>query len=1052
MSAFFVNRPIFAMVISIVITIFGIVAASTLPISQYPEITPAEIKVEATYTGANSVAVEQSVATPLEQKINGVENMIYMKSVNSGDGKLSLTVSFEVGADLDNSNVLVQNRVSEGTASLPEEVKRLGVTVKKSLTFPLMLVTLRSPNNTFDNNFLTNYATINIVDEIARIRGVGQVTTFGGSEYAMRIWVKPDRLAKLGLTVPDITRAIQEQNIIAPAGKIGAPPAPPGTEFTYAVQTQGRLESEKQFENVIVRSNPDGSQVLLKDVARVELGAQIYNSIGRLNGSSAAILAIYQLPGSNGLEVAENIRSTMNRLSEKFPSDIKHSISLDTTRAIDAGIHEIIVTLFEAIVLVILVVFLFLQSARATLIPLVAIPVSLVGTFAFFPLLGFSINTISLLGLVLAIGTVVDDAIVVVESVSLHMSRGLSPKEATLKTMEEVSGAIMATSLSLVAVFVPVAFMGGITGRLYQQFAITIAISVLFSSVNALTLSPALAALVMKPESGEKEGWLGKIFAKFNSGLERLTTRYVKVAHYTVHNIRRSMILLTTIVIGVVFIGSRLPAGFVPEEDQGYILANVQLPDAASLERADEVCRKVEKILGAAEGIESYTTVVGFSLLSGSMQTNTAFFFIELKDWAERGPELDAKKIARTLSGAFAQRIPEGMAFAFGPPAIPGLGTGSGFSMMLQDRGGNPPQYLDAQTQKFIQAARARPEIANVFTTYRAGVPQIFADIDRSKVLKLGVNMSDVNTALGSFLGGAYVNDFNRFGRLYKVYVQAEPEYRISENDLGMFFVRGKEGQMIPLSTLITTERRSGPEFTNRFNLFRAAEVSGAPAAGYSSSQALAALEEVAKEVLPSDMSYTWNAMSYQEKAAEGSGSATFVFALVFVFLILAAQYESWSLPFSVLLGTPFAVFGAFGGLYVSRLFSETYENNVFAQIGLVLLIGLAAKNAILIVEFARQKTEEGLSPTAAALEAARLRFRPILMTAFSFILGVLPLLTATGAGAEARKVMGMTEFAGMMVATVLGICLVPVLFVVIERLSGSSDGPADAKLTEERS
>ena len=1040
------------MVVSIVITIFGVVSASTLPISQYPNITPAEIKVEATYTGANAVAVEQSVATPLEQKINGVENMIYVKSVNSGDGKLSLTVSFDVGSDLDNSNVLVQNRVSEGTSSLPEEAKRLGVTVKKSLTFPLMLVTLRSPNNTFDNNFLTNYATINIIDEIARISGVGQVTTFGGSEYAMRVWVKPDRLAKLGLTVPDITRAIQEQNIIAPAGKIGAPPAPPGTEFTYAVQTQGRLETESEFENVIVRSNPDGSQVLLKDVARVELGAQIYNSVGRLNGSAAAILAIYQLPGSNGLEVANEIRATMDRIAERFPSDIKHSISLDTTRAIEAGIDEIIVTLFEAIGLVILVVYLFLQSARATLIPLVAIPVSLVGTFTFFPLLGFSINTISLLGLVLAIGTVVDDAIVVVEAVTLNMSKGMSPKEATLKTMEEVSGAIVATSLTLAAVFVPVAFMGGITGRLYQQFAITIAISVLFSSVNALTLSPALAALVLKPESENRSGLLAKFFDKFNSWLESLTAKYVALAGLSVRNLRRSMIFLVLIVLCVVLVGSRLPTGFVPEEDQGYILANVQLPDAASLERTDQVCRKIEAIMSKAEGIESYSTVVGFSLLSGAMQTNNAFFFIELKDWGERGEALHAKEITRRLSGAFAKEIPEAIAFAFGPPAIPGLGTGSGFSMMLQDRGGNTPQYLEEQTQRFIQAARTRPEIANAFTTFRAGVPQIFADIDRSKVLKLGVNMSDVNTALGSFLGGAYVNDFNRFGRLYKVYVQAEPEYRISANDLGMFFVRGKSAdQMVPLSTLITTKRKAGPEFTNRFNLFRAAEVSGAPAPGYSSTQALNALEEVAAEVLPSDMTYAWNAMSYQEKAASGSGASTFVFALLFVFLILAAQYESWSLPFSVLLGTPFAVLGAYGGLYLCRIFSESYVNNVFAQIGLVLLIGLAAKNAILIVEFARQLTHEGLNTVDAALEAARLRFRPILMTAFSFILGVLPLLTATGAGAEARKVMGMTEFAGMMVATVLGICLVPVLFVFIERARGADKEKAVGSQTEER-
>ncbi len=1024
------------MVVSIVITIFGVVSAISLPISQYPEITPAEIKVEATYTGANAIAVEQSVATPLEQKVNGVENMIYMKSVNSGDGKMSLTVSFDVGSDLDNSNVLVQNRVSEGQASLPEEVKRLGVTVKKSLTFPLMLVTLRSPNGTFDNNFLTNYGKINIVDELSRIHGVGQVNMFGGSEYAMRIWVKPDRLSQLGLTVPDITRAVQEQNVIAPAGKIGAPPAPPGTEFTYAVQTKGRLATEKQFEEVIIRSNPDGSQIFLKDIARVELGSEIYNSIGRLDGAPAAILAIYQLPGSNGLQVATEIRETMKSLSKNFPSDLEHFISLDTTKAIEAGISEIVSTLFQAVLLVILVVYLFLQNFRATLIPLIAIPVSLIGAFIVFPILGFSINTLSLLGLVLAIGTVVDDAIVVVESVSLNIEDGLSPKEATLKTMREVSGPIVATSLALIAVFVPVAFMGGITGRLYQQFAITIAVSVIFSSVNALTLSPALAALLLKPASDKtSDTFLSRFFQRFNDILEKTTGRYVTISKFFVTNIRRSVIFLLLIVLAVIFLGSRIPAGFVPEEDQGYMLANITLPDAASLQRTDEVTSQVEKILAATDGIDSYTSVAGFSLLSGAMQTNNAFLFISLKPWAERGAENTAANITRRLNQIFAKKIPQAVVVAFGPPAIPGLGTGSGFSIMLQDKAGNTPEYLEAQSQKFIQAANARPEIARAFTTYRASVPQIFADIDRAKVLKQGAKMSDVNTALGSFLGGSYINDFNRFGRLYRVYVQAEPEYRTSTNDLGVFFVRGDSGQMVPLSTLIKTKRISGPEFTNRFNLFRAAEITGAPAPGYSSAQALTALEEVAKETLPEDMTYAWNAMSYQEMASAGSLSTTFLFAMLFVFLILAAQYESWSLPLSVLLGTPFAVLGAFSGLWISRFFSESYVNNVFAQIGLVLLIGLAAKNAILIVEFARVKRDEGFDATSAALEAAKMRFRPILMTAFSFILGVLPLLVATGAGAEARKVMGMAVFAGMLMATLLGVCLVPVLFVIVDTL-----------------
>ena len=1042
MAEFFVRRPIVAMVIVIIIVLVGLVSLSGLPVSQYPEITPPEVSVTATYTGANAEAVEQSVATPLEQKVNGVENMLYMKSVNSNDGTMTLTVSFEVGSDLDMSNVLVQNRVSEATASIPEEVKRLGVTVKKKLSFPLMLVSLYSPNGSYDQNFQSNYLTINILDAIARIKGVGQASVLGGSDYAMRIWVKPDQLAKLGLTVPDITNAIKEQNVIAPAGQIGGPPAMAGTQFTYQVRTKGRLATAEEFGNVVVRSNADGSQVRIKDVARVELGTLSYNAISRLNGGPAAILSIYQLPGANGLEVANEVKAVMEEMVKDFPDDLDYLVSLDTTLAIEEGINEIITTLWQAMALVILVVFVFLQNWRATLIPSLAVPVSLVGTFAVFPLLGFSINTLSLLGLVLAIGIVVDDAIVVVEAVTAKMEKGLKPVAATIAAMKEVSGPIVATSLSLIAVFVPVAMMGGITGRLYQQFAITIAISVGISSINALTLSPALSALLLRPPSDQKDNWLTPFYRRFNNVFDRTTNNYMKVARL----FSRKLMVSVAAMVAVIFLMSSLfgmvPGGFVPEEDQGYFLVNVQLPDSASLERTDVVTAQIEAILNNTEGVDSVTAVAGFSLLTSSLSPNTAFFFVSLKHWSERGDDgLHVNELIQKINGQLAMGVPGAIAFAFGPPAIPGLGTGSGFSMMLQDRGGSTPGYLAAQTDSFIEAALERPEIGTINSMFRANVPQIFAEVNTDMVLKLGVSPSDVNTALGSFLGGAYVNDFNRFGRLYKVYVQAEPEYRSRPDDIRYFYVRGASGDVVPLSALVHTSPTQGPEFTNRFNLFRAAELSGAPAPGYSSDQALDALEEVAEQYLPEDMTYSWNAMSFQERAAAGSGSQVFLMALLFVFLILAAQYESWSLPMGVMLGTPIAIFGAMLGLWLAGLYLPGYQNNVFAQIGLVMLIGMSAKNAILIVEFAKMKTEEGMSALDAALAAARDRFRPILMTAFSFILGVMPLLVASGAGAEARKVMGMTVFSGMLAATVLGVLIIPALFVLVERLSGRDKG-----------
>jgi HAE1 family hydrophobic/amphiphilic exporter-1 len=1024
------------MVLAIIILILGLVALSGLPVAQYPEITPPMVQVSGTYTGANAINVEQSVATPIEQKVNGVEGMIYMTSTNSSDGRMGLSVSFEVGTDLDMANVLTQNRVSEAQATLPEEVKRLGVTVKKQLSFPLLLISLVSPNGTYDESFLTNYASINLVDEVARIRGVGLAEVLGGSitEYAMRIWVKPDQLAKLNLTVPDIIGAVQAQNVLVPAGQIGGEPAPPGTEFTYTVNTGGRFETPEEFGNVVVRADPDGSQVLLRDVARIELGSQNYLYKVRLDGQPSALVQVYQLPDANGLDVADQVFAALDRIAENFPDDVEYVVSLDTTKPISAGIREIIVTLFQAVFLVILVVYIFLQSARATLIPTLTVPVSLIGAFAVFPLLGFSINTLSLLGLVLAIGIVVDDAIVVVEAVTAKMEKGMPAEEATIAAMREVSGPIVATSLALIAVFVPVATMGGITGALYQQFAITIAISVAISSINALTLSPALAASLLKPP-GEDKSIFDKFFRWFNHWFEVATDKFMVLTGFFTHKIGRAALLLVILIAGIVLLFRILPAGFVPEEDQAYIMAGVIMPDATSLQRTDVVMKQVEDILSEYDAIQNATVIAGYSILSGTLQPNAGMAFIQLKDWDERGDKADhAASVVQRLNADFATRIKEGVAFAFGPPAIPGLGTGSGFTMMLQDRGGNSPGYLFEQATRFIEAAKKRPEIGSAMTLFRPNSPQIYLDIDDAKALKLGVPLADVNSSVGAFLGGAYVNDFNRFGRLYKVYVQAEPEYRATVDGINMFYVRNNRGDPVPLSTMVETSRSAGPEFTNRFNLYRSAKITGQPAPGYSSAQALAALEQVAAEILPGDMSIGWADMSYQEKEAAGSGAVVFLMALVFVFLILAAQYESWSLPLSVLAGTPIAVFGAVAGLWIARLFSDSYVNNVFAQIGLVMLIGLAAKNAILIVEFAKVESEKGKSPVEAAMEAARLRFRPILMTAFSFILGVLPLLVASGAGAEARKVMGMTVFSGMLVATVIGVLVVPALYVLVER------------------
>jgi HAE1 family hydrophobic/amphiphilic exporter-1 len=1031
MAKFFINRPIVAIVIAVLTVIAGLVAMTKLPTAMLPDIVPPQVNVTSTYTGADALTIEQSVATPLEQQMNGVDNMIYMMSTNANDGTMTLKVTYDVGTNVDIDQVNTQNRVSQASPNLPTSVNQYGVTVKKSMGLPLLVLSVYSPNGNFDSQFLGNYATININDALLRVPGVGQVTNFGTADYAMRIWVKPDQLTKLGLTVSDLNNAVQQQSAVNPAGQIGGEPAPKGQQFTYSVRAPGRLVNAEEFGNVIVRQNTDGSVVRLKDVARIELGSLVYQQIGRFNGKPAVIIAVYQAPGSNALAVANQVKTQMDDLKTRFPQGLEYKVSMDTTLPITEGMKEIVHTLLEAIVLVIIVVFLFLQGWRATLIPLIAVPVSLIGTFAIFPMLGFSINTLSLFGLILAIGLVVDDAIVVVEAVEHNIEHGMSPKEATVKAMEEVTSPVIGIALILSSVFVPMAFMGGISGLLNQQFAVTIAISVLISAFNALTLSPALSAMLLRPRKKSK-GLLGRFFDWFNRSFEKVTGHYVSWSHVLIRRAAVAMLLLVALTVVAGLMGKSLPKSFIPEEDQGYAFVQLQLPDAASLQRTDAVMRKMDEILAHTHGIQGYDAIAGFSLLSNTSASYTGFYFLQLDPWEERhSDELSAAGLMRALNLKMAKEIPEAVGFAFGPPAIPGLGTAGGFTFMLQDRTGGTVEQLFDSLEKLTQAARKRPELASLVSTFRPSVPQLYIDVDQDRVLKQGLQFADVYQTLQSFLGGAYVNQFNRFGRQWKVYLQAEPQYRNNSEQINNFYVRNSKGEMTPLGSLVTIRRVSGPEYTNRFNLYRSIQINGSPARGYSSGQAMAAMEEVTAEVLPSNMGYAWSDMSYQEKKASGGQAAVFGMSLVFVFLILAALYESWSLPFSVLLSTPVAVFGAFGGLMLRK-----FDNNIFAQIGLVMLIGLTAKNAILIVEFAVLERKKGKDFVEAALEGARLRLRPILMTSFAFILGCVPLWTAKGAGAIGRKVLGTSVIVGMSTATVLGVFLVPVLFVLVERLA----------------
>jgi hydrophobic/amphiphilic exporter-1 (mainly G- bacteria), HAE1 family len=1046
---FFINRPIVSIVISIIMVIVGVVAMLGLPTSLFPNITPPEVQVKATYVGADALTVEQSVATPIEQQMSGVDNMNYMYSNNANTGQLTLTVNFDVKTDPSTDQILAQMRQGQAASQLPAAVNNYGVTVQKSTAAPLMLFDLYSPDDRYDSEFLANYAYINLNDQLTRVPGIASVTVFGAGQYAMRFWVRPDQLSKLQITVPEIINAVQTQNTVNPAGQIGGEPVPAGQEYTYAVRSQGRLTTEEEFGNIVLRAQTNGAIVRLKDVARVQLGSQVYNLQGRLDSKPAAVVAIYQLPGSNAIAAAKGAKALMAEAKKRFPPGLDYAVALDTTLPVTEGISEIVHTLVEAIVLVIIVVFLFLQGWRATLIPLLAVPVSLIGTFAVFPLLGFSINTLSLFGLVLAIGLVVDDAIVVVEAVEHHIEHGLSPKDAAFKAMEEVSSPVIGIAVILAAVFIPTAFIPGITGRLYQQFAVTIAVSVMLSAFNALTLSPALSALLLRPKKPTK-GPLGKFFQWFNRWFNRATDGYISWCRVLITKVGFSLLLLLGFTVMAGLLGMKLPASFLPDEDQGYVFVALQLPDASSLQRTGASAKTVEDILMKTPGVDHVTTVNGFNMISGAQNTYSAFFWVTLKEWSERKATEEQYAAIKAHIGAELQRLPAGISVAFSPPAIPGVGTSGGVTFMLEDRSGHDVQYLADNVAKFMQAARKRPELASVFTTLLPSVPQVFVRVERDKILAQGVNLSDVYQTLQAFMGGTFINYFNRFGRQWQVYIQAEGDYRTRAENLGQFYVRNSSGGMVPLSAVTSIENSVGPEFTLRYNLYRCAQINASAATGRSSAQAMAAMEEVFAQTMPADMGFDYMGMSYQEKKAQQgvSPAVIFGFSTLFCFLILAALYESWTLPFSVLLSVPVAVFGAFAALYLRRFSSFSFENNVYAQIGLVMLIGLAAKNAILIVEFAKAAHEQGKPLVDAALEGAKLRLRPILMTSLAFILGCIPLWIATGAGAVSRQVMGTAVVGGMTAASAVAIFIIPALFVIVEKLGGGKQKVVSVPLT----
>jgi HAE1 family hydrophobic/amphiphilic exporter-1 len=1026
-SKFFIEHPIFASVISIVVVLAGLVSVGQLPISQYPEITPPTVEVKAFYPGANAAVVAETVAAPIEQEVIGVENMIYMSSVSAGDGSYTLTVTFEVGTDLDMASILVQNRVTLAEPKLPEEVKRQGVNTKKKSPNIILIASLSSPDDRYDELYMSNYATLRIRDTLSRIPGVGDIGIYPESDYSMRIWLDPTQLKSRSLTTTEVIAAIREQNVQVAAGQIGQPPVPAGQNFQYAVNVLGRLTDVEQFEDIIIKTGTGGRITRLKDVARIDLGGKTYDITSRLNGASSASIAVYQLPGSNALDVSSRVRAAMDEMSTYFPEGLEYSIPYDTTMFVDASIKQVYVTLVEAVLLVFLVLFLFLQDWRATLIPAVTIPVSLIGTLAVMLAMGFSINMLTLFGLVLAIGIVVDDAIVVVEATVTHMEQGLDSKAAAIKAMSEVSGPIVATTLVLLAVFIPAAFLPGITGELYRQFALTIAVATVFSSINALTLSPALAALVLRLPPENKHAF----FRGFDKLFSRAENGYMSVVRGMVR--RTALLLLLALglfgVTGWQF--ASLPTGFLPTEDQGYLMVHVQLPDAASQERTNEVLDKIDAILKQTSGVADWVVFGGFNLIDGTASSNTAIVFITLAPWEERAePDLRQEAILAGLQGQFFIRIPESIVYVFLPPAISGLGVAGGFQLQIEDRGGVGLEELNAMVWDIIQDGNAHTGLTGLNTTFRIDVPQLFAEVDRTKAKTLGIPLDEVFGTLQANLGSAYINDFNKFGRTWQVMAQADHQFRTRPDDIRNLDVRNATGEMVPLGTLINVEKTVGPQTILRYNLYPAASITGEAAPGYSSGQALGLMEQLAGQKLPTSMGYEWTGMSFQEKKVGSEAILVFALAIILVFLVLSAQYESWSSPAAVIMVVPLAVLGT-----VLAVLMKGADNNVYTQIGITLLIGLASKNAILIVEFAMAEREKGKSVMDAAVAAARLRFRPILMTSIASIAGFMPLVVASGAGAASQQAIGLAVVGGMVAATVMSLSFTPVFFVVMKRL-----------------